>query len=78
LQLQPQLQSLHLGNDPPNLALPSRIQSGSTFAILVSEHVLLLPLAALSLAPARVPLPFSPACPELFAKGHQSPVTPLR
>src|SRR5882762_9539104 len=65
---------MSLRQDPPPTA-SFCIQLVGTFAILLTEYVLLLSLAALSLAPLRAPLPFSPACPEVFAKGHKPPIT---
>src|SRR5258707_643429 len=66
---------MSLRQDPPKPHAPFCIQLVGTFAILFAEYVLLLSLAALSLAPLRAPLPFSPACPEVFAKGHKAPIT---
>src|SRR5258705_7707144 len=66
---------MSLRQDPPKPHASFCIQLVGTFAILLTEYVLLLSLAALSLAPLRAPLPFSPACPEVFAKGHKPPFT---
>src|SRR5258708_35348853 len=66
---------MSLRQDPPKPHAPFCIQLVGTFAILFAEYVLLLSLAALSLAPLRAPLPFSPACPEAFAKRHKAPIT---